>query len=64
MEEEENVDGEPRDAGDAGDGVPGLGFGERERHESRVATEKRELRGGREGVAQGEMPRVEVDGEF
>ena len=40
VEEEERIGEEPGDAGVAGDGVPGLGFGEGERHGIRVATEK------------------------
>jgi hypothetical protein len=38
VEEEKSVDEEPGDASDSGDGLPGLGFGERERHGIRVAT--------------------------
>jgi hypothetical protein len=37
VEEEERIGEKPKDAGVAGDGVPGLGFWERERHGSRVA---------------------------
>ena len=62
VEEEESVDDEPGDAGDAGDGIPRFGFGERERHGIRVATEKRELRKRRGGVAWGETSEVDVDG--
>lgn len=40
VEEEQSVDEEPRAAGNAGDGIPGLGFGEGERHGIRVAVEK------------------------
>ena len=39
VEEEERVDKEPGEAGVAGDAVPGLGFGEKEGHGSRVATQ-------------------------
>jgi hypothetical protein len=39
VEEKERINEEPRDAGIAGDGVPGLGFGEGEPHGSRVAAE-------------------------
>jgi hypothetical protein len=37
MEEEERIGEEPGNAGVAGDGVPGLGFGKSERHRNRVA---------------------------
>jgi hypothetical protein len=39
VEEEERVDEKPGDAGEARDGVPGSGFGEMQRHGSRVAAE-------------------------
>jgi hypothetical protein len=39
VEEEERVSEEPGDGGVAGNGVPGLGFGERELHGNRVAVE-------------------------
>ena len=44
VEEEERIGEEPKDAGVAGDGVPGLGFGERERHGNRLTTAGCELR--------------------
>ena len=54
VEEEERIGEERGDAGVAGDGVPRLRFGERERHGDRVATAGIELRGRRGGVARGE----------
>ena len=64
VEEEESADEEPGGASDAGDGIPRLGFGESEQHESRVATGERELRRRRGRVAQGETSRVDVGGKF
>ena len=57
VEEEKRIGEEPGEAGVAGDGVPGLGFGERERHRDRVTVEKVERRSAVDDGAQEERDR-------
>src|SRR5258707_4909756 len=64
VKKEKRIDEEPGDAGVPGDGVPGLGFGERERHGDRVAVEivvRGPMRG---GVARGGADRLQLVAAF